>query len=434
MTSIPETGPPHPPPREFRTPDYFKIVVFGAALALFWTTLHTIVLPLRVLDHVGEAQKNTYLGILTFAGLLIAMVVQPLAGAASDRSRWGWGRRRPFILMGGLLALLFLPGVGLAWAYLALLATYCLLQIVCNLAQGPFQAFIPDLVARHKRGLASGVKGLTETLGTIAFFPLISYYLIKPYSLTGEVLWLWLALTVLGAALLGAMITTLILVKEAPPKEPAPSPLIPTLLNTYRIDVKGNPSFLWFLGSRLLILMATGTVQTFAYYFLKDYVKVPHPEDLVWQLTATVGICLLVTIYPGGRLSDRIGRRPVVLVSGLGAAAAISLMIFATSSLHVLFCSGLLGVCLGGFMSSNWALATDLVPPGEEARYLGLTNLATAGASALARLIGPAIDFFNSLGAGMGYQVMLVTCVAYLLAGSLLVLKVSEPGAEARIA
>ena len=77
-------------------------------------------------------------------------------------------------------------------------------------------------------------------------------------------------------------------------------------------------------------------------------------------------------------------------------------------------------------MSSNWALATDLVARGEEARYLGLTNLATAGGAALARLIGPVIDFFNSYTPGLGYQVMLGACFVYFVAGSMLLLKIKK--------
>ncbi|NIM04501.1 MAG: hypothetical protein GTN65_02525 [Armatimonadetes bacterium] len=77
-------------------------------------------------------------------------------------------------------------------------------------------------------------------------------------------------------------------------------------------------------------------------------------------------------------------------------------------------------------MSSNWALATDLVPGGEEARYLGLTNLATAGGAALARLIGPVIDYFNRFAAGLGYQVMLGACFTYFIVGALLLLLIKE--------
>jgi MFS family permease len=81
-------------------------------------------------------------------------------------------------------------------------------------------------------------------------------------------------------------------------------------------------------------------------------------------------------------------------------------------------------VALAAFSSTNWALATDLVPKGEEARYLGLANMATAGGGALARLIGPVMDFANNRVANLGYSVMLLACTAYLVAGALILLKV----------
>ena len=152
----------------FRRRDYLKITIFGFALTALWQSLHTIILPLRLLDFVPEAQKNTSLGLLTLTGLLLAMVVQPVAGAVSDRSTFRWGRRRPYILLGGLAALPFISGIGLAGSYAAVFLFYCLLQASTNIAQGPYQAFIPEPVPEGRRGLASGVKGLLETLGGAA--------------------------------------------------------------------------------------------------------------------------------------------------------------------------------------------------------------------------------------------------------------------------
>jgi hypothetical protein len=39
-------------------------------------------------------------------------------------------------------------------------------------------------------------------------------------------------------------------------------------------------------------------------------------------------------------------------------------------------------------------------------------------------LVGPAIDFFNNINAGLGYQVMLLICFAGFIGGVLLILKV----------
>jgi len=125
--------------------DYIKITIFGFALTALWQGLHTIVLPLRLLDFVAESQKNTYLGLLTFTGLILAMAVQPVAGTISDRSGFSWGRRRPYILLGTMLLILFLPGIGLAGSYIAIFAIYCLMQISSNTAQGPYQAFTLSL-------------------------------------------------------------------------------------------------------------------------------------------------------------------------------------------------------------------------------------------------------------------------------------------------
>ena len=94
----------------FRRTDYLKITIFGFALAALWGSLHTIIIPTRLLDFVAVSEKSTYLGLLTFAGLMLAIIVQPIAGAISDRSGFNWGRRRPFILAGTVVAVLFLSG------------------------------------------------------------------------------------------------------------------------------------------------------------------------------------------------------------------------------------------------------------------------------------------------------------------------------------
>ena len=54
----------------------------------------------------------------------------------------------------------------------------------------------------------------------------------------------------------------------------------------------------------------------------------------------------------------------------------------------------------GIFLSVNWALATDLIPQDEAGKYLGLSNIATAGAGAVSRLAGPMIDGLNALRPG----------------------------------
>jgi len=224
---------------------------------------------------------------------------------------------------------------------------------------------------------------------------------------------------------LGAMLVSVLMVKECPGAGNSQLPLLPDLYRSFKIDVRANPGFVPFLVSRLLVLTAFATLMRFALYFLKDVIGIANPAAVTADLLIVIGVCLLAAVYPAGRLSDRVGRRLLVVSSALLSALGIALLFFSSSYIHVILCGGLLGIAGGAFISTNWAMATDLVVKGEEARYLGLANLATAGGSALAMLaIGPAIDFFNAYGPNLGYSVMLLACFVCFLTGSLVIMRI----------
>ena len=66
-------------------------------------------------------------------------------------------------------------------------------------------------------------------------------------------------------------------------------------------------------------------------------------------------------------------------------------------SLPVIYLGGvIIGIATGLFFASNWALGTVLVPKEEAGRYLGISNLAGAGAGAVGAYIGgPIADYFH---------------------------------------
>ena len=401
--------------------DYFRITAFGFAVSAFWAGLHTLIIPVRLLELVPDAHKNAYLGLLTFCGLLVAMLIQPVVGSFSDRAGFSFGRRRPFILFGTLLALAIFPGLGLAASYSMLFVVYLLLQVSTNIAQGPFQALIPDLVPPDKRGEASGMKNLVEAAGGIIILLPMGNFLNR-YSSEGTSFWLWLTLGMLALILLIFMIYTLLSVREKPGVRGA-SELINTLRRSFRIT-GADPAFIFFLGSRFLMLTAFIVLQRYALYFLRDFIKVENAVAVTSVMLVVIGICLALTAYPAGYLADRVGRRPVIIASGFLGIVGVIALLFSRSLVPLVVAGGILGIAFGGFMSANWALATELVGENQEAKYLGLVNLATAGGGAVVGLLGLVIDFFNAEIAGRGYQMMLFFCMICFLAASLLVLKV----------
>ena len=404
--------------------DYIKITILGFGLSALWGCFHIIILQDIVPALVPEGLKHTYLGLLISAGAVIGMATQPIAGTISDRSGFSWGRRRPFILLGIILALLFLPGIGFCGSYAVLFIIYCLMQISTNIAQAPFQAFIPDLVPEGKRGRASGVRNLLNIVGGAVLIGVIGRFMGR-YSAGEGVSWLWLSLGTLAIVLLGAMLATVLTVKERPGAGGSQLPLLPTLCKSFKIDIKVNRDFILFLVACLFIFAPWAALQTFALPFLKHFVGIPHPEAATADLIIVVTVCMLAAVYPTGRLSDRVGRKLVIVPACLLSALGVAALFFSQSYTHILLCGAILGISGGAWMSSQWALATDLVGKGEEARYLGLVNLVVCGGGVLGRLpVGGAIDFFNARSPNLGYSVMFLFCFTCFVVGSLLLLKI----------
>ncbi len=404
----------------FRRWDYVKITILGFATTALWQSLHSIILPLRLLDFVPETQKNTYLGILTLCGLLLAMFAQPIAGAISDRVSSRWGRRRPYIFWGIIVSLLLLPGVAWAGSLAAIFIVYCLLQISANTAQGPYQAFLPEMVPEGKRGMASGFRSLFELVGGVVFVLLAGYFYTSKTGIGG----LWILLGTLGFVLLITMLTTVLLVHEQPlsneklkisPRE--------ILSDVFKADTWKNRSFIWFLVSRALFYMSFTTIQRFTFYYLKDVVKVDNPSAATANVVAIVAISMLIPVWPAGYLSDKIDRKLLTAVASILGAIGVTMIAISQQYTIILYAAGIIGIAKGIFDSTNWALATDFVQKNDEARYLGIANMATTGGAALAGIIGYGIDAMNDLTTQnyTGYTFMLIMCIVYFVVGGVLI-------------
>src|SRR4029077_20890212 len=73
-----------------------------------------------------------------------------------------------YIVIGGLLDVAFLWALASAQSYVAIVIALVLLQFSSNLAQGPFQGYMPDLVPADQVGRASGLMGVMIILGSMA--------------------------------------------------------------------------------------------------------------------------------------------------------------------------------------------------------------------------------------------------------------------------
>lgn len=413
------------------------LTAYWLGLSVLWGSISTIVLPRLIEQLVPPAVKTSALSLVAGLEAVVAIIVQPVAGAASDRIATPWGRRRPFIVAGVVAQLFFLLLLARAGAFWEVLVVMLLIELASNAAQGPYQGLLPDTVPPARRGLASGLVGAAQLAGQVVGVA-VAGVLVATGDEAG-------AIAFAGAAVALGMLTTVLGVDEpsvgtvsARPSAWLRTLVLPRhwlrpartmLFAVWGLDVRERRDYLWVLASRLAILMATGTLQPFIYFYLEDSLHLGvDAGPAVAPLAALVAFVALVSAIPGGALTRRWGRVRTVLVSALFGALGAAAFAVAPTYWSLFVIAIPFGISLGVFLSADWALLVDLVPPGEAGRYLGLSNTATAGAGVLAVAIGgPVADLVNSRMAGAGYRAVFVLAAVEFLVGAWCVLHVPEP-------
>jgi Na+/melibiose symporter-like transporter len=174
-------------------------------------------------------------------------------------------------------------------------------------------------------------------------------------------------------------------------------------------DARRRSSFTWWIVNRLMFLAAATSLQGSIFYFVMYAFKLSNESasSLTGTLTSVIGIFILISALASGWVSDRLGRRRLVIWSGVVAAVGNGLLLATIwlPNLMVVYVAGtIIGVATGLFMTANWALGTDLVPDAEAGRYLGISNLAGAGAGIVGAGIGGLVaDYINHFYMGLGY-------------------------------
>ncbi len=458
--------------RSLRWYDYLTINVYFLGLSTLSQTMTPLVVPLLVQNFVGEAQKGTYYGLLRLWSLMVALLVQSLMGMISDHSSLQLGRRRPFILAGALGAIVVVILIGFSAnlegmsGYWTLFALINLLMVAANTGHGAQQGLIPDLVPENKRGLFSGIKAILEVPVPVIIVSLTIAKLIS----SGK---LWAGLFVLCGILLITMLLTMGVPEkqiERTSKKMDWKPFLRLIMMTgvFTVVILGmgqfvklaqiiamkldgqsfililascgliamtfaivlgvwlstrvgigksaqeHRSFTWWVINRLSFLVGSTGMVSFIIYFLQGRFGFQGEEAAkpAANLTMIVGLFILLSALPSGYLSDRFGRKPMVALSSALAALGTLILILAPDMTFVSVGGSLIGLGTGFFYSANWALGTEIVPQTEAGRFLGISNLAGAGAGAISAYIGgPIADSITALSPrtpGLGYLVLFI--------------------------
>jgi MFS family permease len=356
-----------------------------------------VLLPHQTLA-AGSSDATT-LGITTLVAIAVGASVQPFAGRASDRiGRW------PVIVIGLAIAS---AGIGLLTIYAVAAPGAVVTLAGLSVAQAGHQPLVADRIGRQSRGRAAGLKGALDIGGAFFGFLVLARLLGSGEAVTAGL--------VLAAGLIIPFVAAFALLGLGPPPAAEPEDSIAAGTPGH----EGANALLTLIGARFLFLLGIYVVGRFLVLWFADRSGLT-PDAAAEQAGGVLAGLAMMTVLasvPSGWLADLFGRRGLMLTGGVLAAVGIGLLPMSNSVELVVPAGALMAIGTAAFGAGSWATLTDLAPPPDAGRLLGVANLGTAAAAGAAGIFGLLIDAGNQAQSGKGYAVAFVLSAASALAG-----------------
>ncbi len=381
-----------------------------------------------LLERLGSDPRLT--GLISCAGPVTGVFVQPMIGALSDRSTSRWGRRRPFLLLGICLTALSLVFMPHSSSLLMAAVLLWILDASLNITQGPYRALVPDVVPKQQQATAYAYMSATIGLGSVIAF-WVSSQLTQLETLFN-----------LGAmAILLAMGTTILLTPETPAEtsmvhdsikktEAAPN-ILKLLWRSIVVDPLATFNALP-TDAKKLCFMHSMTWFGLMCLFVYVSVFIPHqifgaktPQDpgyqtgVQWvsQCYAVFNIVCFVFSMAIGSLAERFSKKWVHTLGLACLSGGLIGLWFAPTPIWAMVLMGLMGIGWATTLSVPFALLSDFLPGGKEGVLMGTFNIFIAAPGVLSNLlVGQLIALYdNQTGVAMLVGGVMVLASALML-------------------
>jgi MFS family permease len=325
----------------------------GNSILFIAIPLFVAQIPAPLLPNVPQTML---VGILISLYGIFNSVLQPLTGALSDRM----SRRMPFIVGGLLLMAMGTFAFAFAVRYLDLLIIRAIQGVGVALTVPASLALLAQSTKKETRGAAMGIFTTFRMVG-FAVGPLVGGYLQVAYGFN--------AVFFTGTAfLLLAMILVQVLIRETPSDVTAKRSEPLRILNRQVF----SPAMV-SLGTTMFFMASAFSMMT----------TLENEFNLRLNQTAFgFGIAFsaltfsrLIFQIPLGRLSDRIGRKPLLITGMIAMAPATALLGFATSTLQLTGMRAFQGLASAAIAAPGFALAGDLSRVGGEGQQMSLMSM-----------------------------------------------------------
>src|SRR5690348_3291409 len=331
------------PTRQVSRGFMFALTAAAISLYILYAGIGALLLPYQI-GLLDPAHKVAILSFFTSITVLIALFANPIAGAFSDRTTSRFGRRRPWILVGGLLTMVGLLFMWQASSIPLLFIGYCFVELFSNFVLAALTATIPDQVPENQRGTVSGIYGLATGLGGI-LGAILAGQLFKSAPTTAYVvMFLIVLVTTIPFALF--------LHDKVLPKGYMPAFHLGAFLKNFWINPRTYPDFGWAWLTRFIPFVGYFLGITYIFYYLQDVVKYPAALQGASTFSIVAAAVSLLSTLLGGFLSDRLKRRKLFVIVGMCimAVAMLLLALFHTW-IAVVVAAAVLGFGLGAYLA-----------------------------------------------------------------------------------
>ena len=330
----------------------FLIALPSMGIGIIWN-MNSTVIPMLIGTTTSSA---TAIGNIVMMAPITGIFMPYIAGVISDRTNMKMGKRKPWVILGTILAAISLLLLGMSTEYIAMFIFATLLYAVVNFYVGPYFSLMPESVEKNQIGLVNGWGKLLMSLGGVIFFlfgvELYNEHHIYPFILV----------------LLLLLIPTLIamyFVKEDNSKFTKPSKLSLDFLKNSAAMRVFMTGFFFYLGYGLIMP-----------YMIPYFTKVSgfSTQEISLALTAFTFMGLIFSFFVG-LWCDRANKQKILFIACVIYALGFVAGIFAFSLSMLWIFTLLSGIGFVILQVAFYALIPDVAPKEKLGEYMGINNV-----------------------------------------------------------
>jgi MFS family permease len=393
---------------------WLMLASFGASIAMMVPLSYGIAVRITELAPGHEE----VLGYITGTAQAVYLLISPLVGIWSDRTRSRFGRRSPFIYLGTAIGLAGLVVIGLAPSLLLVGAGWVLGMSGWSIAGAALQTVQADKLPEQQRGKVAALTGLMTQIAPVLGIGVA-------YAVSSNTLLIFLVPGVIGAV----MLALFPLVKpEGSSKSLASGDrvTVKSVVTSYGFNVRKYPDFAWNWLGRFVFFIGLYFNTTFGTFFYAQRLDLPVRD--VAGIVATVGMLGVVSAaigaLAGGFLSDKLQRRRLfVMLAALLFVAGALTEATAWSLPQIIVGAVLMQMAIAVFATVDQAIVYAIIPERDQAgRYMAVIQFAQKIPSAVAPLLAGVVITLGAVGGEKNYTLLYLAGAVFALIGGLIIL------------